>query len=1249
MTMKRQSLNNNRRVLPFFWVMALMMLWPAVANAYQYNTLTQLSYTSADLARYKGAHLNINPNDVSFYITENIDFKEIYAPNTHLHITLANGAKLLIDQDAATAAMNVKSLSITGYGYMDIIGNDVALGLQGGKLEIKSTTVGITSRTGRAIVAKAGSELEINNSVVDIKAPSLAVDHWEQTFDYDITSFTIKGSQSHVTVKGSIEYVDNFTINGGWVSITSTPALLAVNVGDANLTGGKIRITQVGFNYNQGQVVGIFASRDANIAYCDVEIDAAGHYGIHAHNLTINNAKVKSYAPKGFAGIYGNKIVIQGDDENCQVRAVGGYDGIMAVSSVTIKNHYLMARGYGECGVEGASIYISLPPGGIYEVYGDYPFMALRGAGAPTFDLLRPCSIVGSLSASNTNSLYPDGCVIDHNTSDYYSKIFGTSTGKPYRGYVKIKQPHIYHITENLGVENYNLLGADNVETAHPGETKTFDFSALTPYANYENAVKTVKLYRKQYTTGGTGKQLVQTWTGTTMESLDWTFVDTDVPLDYWCEVSLDAYEGVLNTMRYRVVQGWNTAQPVKPVVILSSNNLRVTNARSDQEYIVVPEADWNTFLNDMTSPGGLLSGWWSNSVQPTSNESVYLVGMGTQGVVNHVVTRYKETPSTRPGSRFAQAEIFYGSTVYTQGISFNITAVGNNFVNPDFEGTLSTKLGGVLKVEATPLPANATDYMGVKGDLWTCTYMSSGEQPFLFYANQACTTPLDANTLYKTVYVKANREGYKWTLRAEPYSDIGATLQSAVQEINISDANGVFRPYKLIVNNGDTLVNYSNPVSGIPFEVVPANATLDGTVTVTYSTVVGPFPNVASQAARRPSFTVDMANRTINMTPGTQDMLSNHTYFFTVAHKVNGTTYGTGSLRVQVVRKPINSLNVSPEQVTLEPGASLPLEITSDLPEAWRQYVNETTCESSDEDVATVKWDWFNNKQTWFITATDDPGMVGATATITLTVNGVEATCDVTIAGEKYPLWIAGTQVTSANCEDVLDDGTVSYEGGSGGGVLTLKGATINGGIRSEIPTLTVDLRTSGITVNQGSRFNGENTYFTGDCLYKTSSSDNSAALIAKNLTVSDSVILRAWANPPGVEVENLSVVGDSACVQAYSYQAASMYVTGILDGTITRPAGAVLNPVTGWVATGPDNLDDYVTNSYVFVKGAQLETFLRGDVNGDGKVNVSDVTALINMILGVILKDEARADINGDGKVNVSDVTALINIILS
>ncbi len=53
-------------------------------------------------------------------------------------------------------------------------------------------------------------------------------------------------------------------------------------------------------------------------------------------------------------------------------------------------------------------------------------------------------------------------------------------------------------------------------------------------------------------------------------------------------------------------------------------------------------------------------------------------------------------------------------------------------------------------------------------------------------------------------------------------------------------------------------------------------------------------------------------------------------------------------------------------------------------------------------------------------------------------------------------------------------------------------------------------------------------------------------------------------------------------------------------------------------------------------------------GDVNVDGKMNVSDVTALINMILGITTMNDVAGDVNGDGSVNVSDVTALINLIL-
>ena len=54
-----------------------------------------------------------------------------------------------------------------------------------------------------------------------------------------------------------------------------------------------------------------------------------------------------------------------------------------------------------------------------------------------------------------------------------------------------------------------------------------------------------------------------------------------------------------------------------------------------------------------------------------------------------------------------------------------------------------------------------------------------------------------------------------------------------------------------------------------------------------------------------------------------------------------------------------------------------------------------------------------------------------------------------------------------------------------------------------------------------------------------------------------------------------------------------------------------------------------------------------IKGDLDGNGLVNAADVTALINMILG-ISPSNPQADLNADQLVNAADVTALVNIIL-
>jgi len=78
-------------------------------------------------------------------------------------------------------------------------------------------------------------------------------------------------------------------------------------------------------------------------------------------------------------------------------------------------------------------------------------------------------------------------------------------------------------------------------------------------------------------------------------------------------------------------------------------------------------------------------------------------------------------------------------------------------------------------------------------------------------------------------------------------------------------------------------------------------------------------------------------------------------------------------------------------------------------------------------------------------------------------------------------------------------------------------------------------------------------------------------------------------------------------------------------------------------------DNLTDRYLFAYMWVDGEEDEApaALRGDVNVDGKVNINDITALINYLLsqdatGISL---VNADCDIDNKIAIADVTALIN----
>ena len=163
---------------------------------------------------------------------------------------------------------------------------------------------------------------------------------------------------------------------------------------------------------------------------------------------------------------------------------------------------------------------------------------------------------------------------------------------------------------------------------------------------------------------------------------------------------------------------------------------------------------------------------------------------------------------------------------------------------------------------------------------------------------------------------------------------------------------------------------------------------------------------------------------------------------------------------------------------------------------------------------------------------------------------------------------------------------------------------------------------------------------------------SSNNAGLYVNNstttVTIQGGLNLLAYGYNYGIQGVNggkIAISGAATKVLANGLTA-SYYTckTTLNDGlAITAPAGAKFNTAGTVVSSG----GMVISNTDVVIS---KPTVTRGDVDGDGSVNISDVTALIDYLLsgntsGV---NVSAADCNQDGSVNIGDVTALIDFLL-
>ena len=250
-----------------------------------------------------------------------------------------------------------------------------------------------------------------------------------------------------------------------------------------------------------------------------------------------------------------------------------------------------------------------------------------------------------------------------------------------------------------------------------------------------------------------------------------------------------------------------------------------------------------------------------------------------------------------------------------------------------------------------------------------------------------------------------------------------------------------------------------------------------------------------------------------------------------------------------------------------------------------------------------------------------------------------------------SYNLYVKGIQVTSSNCDDILGDGTVTYD--PVGNKLILNNVNFNESFNDYFIKNSID----GLQIV----VNGEN-YIGPNVLKGISVGANSKTTITGGgsltidvgqtgvytcslLTITGGVQLSSKGtyaysayNYAGITISNAMTR-----VKGYGTKSCLYNVNGLTlnDGLqIVEPEGAHME---GWTMMDGDG--NILKNTWLVIAKSVA---VPGDVNGDGEVTGSDVTALYNHILFGQDTPIFNGDQNGDNEVTGSDVTAVYNIIL-
>ena len=1162
----------------------------------------------------------------------------------HCELTIifdGNGHTLTVD-DGNTAAQNwamigaigAKKLTVQGNG--TLVASSLSYGIEADEITFTDTKVHAEGRNfdySEGIHVK--KSIDVYNSNVTATGKFFGIRMTEQGCKLTMHSGKLQaigrgfdggtsgwGNPGGWGICTGSYYLGTVDVQGGELIATSTycGAIVAYRV---NVSGGKLTAT-------------------SSLGGASHTIDDQG--AIHCHMLNVSGGEV--YATSNRDGIHvmalmnatGGKVTGDGGKNNhsgiyatgsmnfsgeSEVTGNGSDYGIYCEDTITINNKHTMgitrANGF-TYGIYSKKKII-FPMGDDFEYCEAYskefkPFEAVQG-----MEFLRPWMNDAGFT------LYVDGNCFENN-------------GSVGHGHIGITRPDITYWTSPPNAR----LGWCTDYTYAPTDVVTLQVpQALTDFVNYPDAVLTVQWwgntpedpenYYVKGTSVVTGNQAA-TYTAKTVD--DGTLM--------YALLSYDTHNNWAYSRAFSIQKAENNLTPVKAELLFRYSNLWVKNAKTDQEYLVLTT---KKEIADLTESD------WAAAERPTTAGNVQL-SSAVSGNVCYVYTRYKSTARLKPGNVVLLSEAYNGNTGNIQDIELQLTGVGFDIL-PDANGeVLVPHKNAVIKCDLVPVPDNVEGFIGIPEYAWWFTNcnMTLGT----VYSDANCTQALDFNASeetarhFKTVYIKVTQTTTQAPYNISAYysSIFPGTNKKSSYNINVANDDGTYNMLYAIASNGYTnsgdlealFVPGGSELSQ-PIYYRPLAASLNNVTTEFFSTY-GTLPPESDL----PVLTIDAEHGMLLVDA------TNCPADLRVRYRFKSPYRNLGAAQIVVTAPVPTGITVTPNEITLDP-LDTEYQLTATIKPANAVTNESIVWSSSNTNLATVD----ENGLVTMVEASDINDVLGETVTITATLGDLSASCDIHISGEKYPLWINGTQVTSMNKDNVLGNGKVSYEAGK----LTLNGFASSKAtaLECEMPALTIHVKGTNTVVTPSSANSSgmvympnTNVQFMGNGSLGLSSSSKYMinGIYANNIAVTDTVAIEATGQNYGVRAKGmLSVYNETASVRGKGATIASLAGKLGITGNVVEPNGAAINYVSSLSGYAVTNASGSPVMTWAKLNGVEApEEFLRGDVNGDGDVNVIDITALIDAIMNDDTSNP-RADVNEDGEINVIDITALIDIIMN